>query len=147
MLLKPLAAFAALAPTIALALALPLACSEPTETAAQHEERRRVLLGTWMIDQETSDGVLLKSETTYTPDGRFVSTGVITVQGNPQPIDIKGTWKLNGNRLSRAVIESNLTAILPAGQPWRTRIEELSEDSMVTTEGGQRVTHMRKPAG
>lgn len=111
---------------VLIALALSLFASLAFADVPRDADLASVIVGSWeaTVDYPEVKGV---GVTQYKPDGTFVSSGELRVQGHPMRIAAEGVWSVTGTTLTWTVKKTINPEVMAVGETHSEEILEIDE--------------------
>jgi hypothetical protein len=136
--LHPLAVFSLLA----LGLLTGRPADEPPAPPGDDDIRQKVV-GTWIVDINSSTGVSIKGTVRILSDGSFISKATASLRGEKLEIDYEGTWRVKGGYLIETITKSD-SELARVGKVTSDKILRVDDHELsYEMVGGKMVTRKR----
>jgi len=121
-----------------------LAATETQKEPSDAEIRQKVV-GTWIVDIHSTNGVSIEGTVTFVSDSEFISKATVTVSDKKQEMKYEGIWQAKDGYLIETITKSNSKTI-PIGKVTRDKIIRVDDQELVfQTEHGKIETRKRSP--
>jgi len=121
-----------------------LATTEPQKEPSDAEIRQKVV-GTWIVDIHSTNGVSIEGTVTIVPDSKFISKATATVGDKKQELDYEGIWQPKDGYLIETITKSD-SKLITVGKVTHDKIIRVDDQELVfQTESGKMVTRKRSP--
>ena len=121
-----------------------LATTELRKEPSDAEIRQKVV-GTWIVDTHSTNGVSIEGTVTIFSDSKFISKATASVGDKKQELEYEGTWQVKDRYLIETITKSG-SKLITAGKVTRDKIIRVDDQELVfRTESGKIVTRKRSP--
>jgi len=117
--------------------------AEQSQTAQSDGEIRSKVVGTWVVDLQSPNGMSMKGTVTIASGDKFVTKMILTMGDRKQEMNIEGTWETKDGFLVETITKSD-SKLAAVGSVTRDKIIRVDDQELVyQTEQGKTVTRRR----